>query len=150
MVKNKEDVTQAVSAGNTDQDTNARSALPSPSSNTDVPQNEPDVNSSIFNSSDNYSQSLRLQSTAEGDIISQGGEENGRIHNQGTVYGGNTTAEDSRGNGSMGESNETVDGYVAGGKAEILSRASSDGRRVVRVSYGNSNVTFTEGKEKIF
>jgi len=57
LTKNKEDVTQAAPAGNTDQDTNARSALPSPSSDTNVSQNEPDVNSSISDNGENYSDS---------------------------------------------------------------------------------------------
>lgn len=55
LTKNKEDVTQAAFADN-DQDTNAQSALASPSSNNNIPQGENVVNTNISTNEQNNSQ----------------------------------------------------------------------------------------------
>ena len=69
---------------------------------------------------------FNLQSTADGDII-ENGDDNNELYNQGRVYEGVTADNNTGGERTLGESNETVDRYVSGGKAEILrKRASAD------------------------
>ncbi len=61
LTKNKEDVTQAASADN-DQDTHARSALPSPSSNNNISQGDNVVNTNISTNSQNNSENNTSES----------------------------------------------------------------------------------------
>lgn len=84
-----------------------------------------------------------LQSNANGGIINDGGDSD--VNGEAT----DTSIEEGKnfgGKRKVSQSNATIDRYVAGGKAEILSRASEDGRRQIKVNYKKSNVTFTEGK----
>lgn len=103
-------------------------------------------NNELYNSVQNNSQNQQLQIDGEGGIINQGGEEDGRISNQGAVSGSVEEEIYTRRESQMGKNNETINGYVTGGKGEILSGSTGKTPRRIRINHTkNSSVTFTEG-----
>ncbi len=78
--------------------------------------------------------------------MNQGGEENVGLSNQGRIGGNREETIHIGRESQMGESNETIDGYVTGGKGEILSGGDGKTPRRIRINHTkNSSVTFTEG-----
>lgn len=93
-----------------------------------------------------------MQIDGEGGIINDNqtineeGNKNGGLSDQGTINGSGQEAVYTGRESQMGKNNETINGYVTGGKGEILSGSTGKTPRRIRINHTkNSSVTFTEG-----
>ncbi len=114
--------------------------------------NTPDAQLTPQQRTEKQSIAERLQNVGNAGIMNNN-QETGvdideRIYNQGRMDGSNETGINTGRESQMGKSNETIDGYVQGGKAEILSGGTGEAPRRIRINHTkNSSVTFTEGNE---